>query len=846
MRCDQDPSAPDAPCRRCAKANRSCVYSQAPRKRQKKSDTRVADLEKKLDALTSAIQAQQYAQYGLPPLIYSQGRSPEDPNAAVPQQTEPNEGAYRGRDVPTPSSLTTTASATGLSPQSLDLPNKRRKTDSNTDPVAQRVSRESDSRQPPCFPPRKDEHNTYRSKDYTNRPSYDFASRYELWPLAREEQTARILSIVDESWHARIFDRFVNECVPTLPAVCLPPGTTAKEILDTKPILLLAILSTAGYGLLPAETSIELFHQMLEVVCEIAIRQGTSSLELVQALLVVVLWIKAPDRAEKMPERSGFYLTVHMAITMAIDLGLGRRYKPNRARKGFSLPERDISSIKPCNMPPDSDSIEARRTWLACFYCAAAASMALRRPNLLRWTAYMQECVEVLEKSPDALPSDALFCQYVRLQKICDEISVAFQMDDPSATAISISDPKVSYTIDVYEQKLKEWERNLSQELRGRKKLMFFYDVAILYLHEIALHVNHNVDDFQLPFTEEGLRSGSQHSEILTHRQMKSLEACLNAAHSVIATYCDFGVEAIGTTPTLFYFVRCMYALVVLIKMHLAVMTPGSEVAKIIKPENVRVIENMEKIWTLFQEMQRHPSHKAPPKAVRSLGMLRDWLVKHKDGDPPAKDTVTENIQNSKNRPFGRNPHGVPQGSSKLQVLSEAATAGHDHGSTLQQFSRHGSQSQQDSPSTNREGSLQESAWTFDSPDPFGRMGPHASSGRTSDTTPNATPQMGYYTGGTAGGQQQQPLAQSESGKAHNGFYTDMFGASTGMMPSAGESNDWAAGMDLDQLLNGAFEGFDASGDMGGWFLGDGIGAYQLPADGVAPTGNGSDNTGRW
>ena len=45
VRCDQDASHPEVPCRRCAKAGRQCVITQPTRKRQKKSDSRVAELE---------------------------------------------------------------------------------------------------------------------------------------------------------------------------------------------------------------------------------------------------------------------------------------------------------------------------------------------------------------------------------------------------------------------------------------------------------------------------------------------------------------------------------------------------------------------------------------------------------------------------------------------------------------------------------------------------------------------------------------------------------------------------------------------------------------------------------
>lgn len=58
VRCDQDPNNPDAPCRRCAKAKRPCIITAPSRKRQKKTDSRVAELERKIDALTATLHAQ--------------------------------------------------------------------------------------------------------------------------------------------------------------------------------------------------------------------------------------------------------------------------------------------------------------------------------------------------------------------------------------------------------------------------------------------------------------------------------------------------------------------------------------------------------------------------------------------------------------------------------------------------------------------------------------------------------------------------------------------------------------------------------------------------------------------
>lgn len=198
--------------------------------------------------------------------------------------------------------------------------------------------------------------------------------------------------------------------------------------------------------------------------------------------------------------------------------------------------------------------------------------------------------------------------------------------------------------------------------------------------------VNHNVDDFRMPFTEETLRSGLNHSETLTQKQMAALEACLNAAHRILDTFCSFSVETISGLPSLLFFVRCSYAVIVLIKMHLAVTTPGSELRKIIKPEDIKAKENIDRLWQTFDDMAKADLSKPLQKPLKILGLLKEWFNKHKDEDPKKE-------EHKKPALHGRNIHGST-GESGLQVLSEAATA----------------DSAQSKPNTN---------WTYESPMPI-------------------------------------------------------------------------------------------------------------------------------
>lgn len=103
-----------------------------------------------------------------------------------------------------------------------------------------------------------------------------------------------------------------------------------------------------------------------------------------------------------------------------------------------------------------------------------SVSMALRRPNLIRWTSFMDECIDVLETSPDACASDKSLCQWAKIQHIAEDIGIQFSMDDPSAQ-VWMSDPKVQYALKGFERQLEDWRKQLPTEFRTRESTRHIY-----------------------------------------------------------------------------------------------------------------------------------------------------------------------------------------------------------------------------------------------------------------------------------------------------------------------------------------------------------------------------------
>lgn len=257
-----------------------------------------------------------------------------------------------------------------------------------------------------------------------------------------------------------LFVRYTTQMCPHLPGVVLPPDMTAAELRATKPILFLAVMAAASSEMPTLQRA--LTKELMQVFAEKIIINGNKSLELVQALQVAVIWYWPPERFEELK----FYQLVHIAAVMAIEIGLGRRKAAKGGfRKHISYAWRDHPLRK--QPPPDPTTIEARRAWLSCYFMATNSSMALHRPNLIRWTPFIAECMEVLSSSPDAAPTDKYLCHLVWTHKLAEEVGIQFSMDDPTSTP-NLAESQTQNALKWFERELERYYNTIPKELQQR------------------------------------------------------------------------------------------------------------------------------------------------------------------------------------------------------------------------------------------------------------------------------------------------------------------------------------------------------------------------------------------
>jgi hypothetical protein len=466
VRCEPDPNNVDGPCKRCAKAHRNCVVTVPSRKRQKKTDSRVAELEKKIDALTASLQATKSSPL---PLAHASDNA-MDESRGMQTQNRPNpyqqvtNGGYGSPFAAKPEPPVHSHWAGFSRPPEFDMRTpsappmvvagqRRKYTDSREYPAA------SDSHSPSAgAPARKSVDGGLASRG--NGPNPFIAPQPWQKPPAMHEYADVVdRGLVTAEMASNMFNVFVERMCPHMPAIAFPPGTTAADIRKSKPTLFLAILSASSGMSHPALQKV-LTKEVMSIYADRIICNGEKTLEIIQALQVSALWYWPPEHFEELK----FYQLIHIAAVMAIDIGMGKKSKSS-TKKAAGLWRDHAWRRTPY---PDPESIESRRAWLSCYFLCCTASMGLRRPNLIRWTNFMADCVEVLENSHDAAPSDKALCQWVRSQHIAEEIGTQFSMDDPVAN-VSISDAKVQHALRGFERDLEKWSSQIPPEIQSSK-----------------------------------------------------------------------------------------------------------------------------------------------------------------------------------------------------------------------------------------------------------------------------------------------------------------------------------------------------------------------------------------
>lgn len=339
------------------------------------------------------------------------------------------------------------------------------------------------------------------------------------------------------------------------------------------PILLLSILvysvsqDMQGTDL---ETHDELVRETMRVLGEEVIARGQRSLELVQALLVAAFWSKYTRKGEQ----ASCYQIIQLAVDMAIDLGIA----------GFSLQPSPAAYF--CRLE-DATSLEARRTWLACYVALSTSSVSMRRPNAVPWNAHHEECLLCLESQSET--SDVLLCQIVRITQLIQEVFDQLHLFR-LATFVDSNDYSTHITIETMRNKVDVWTAQIPPGLLSSQTLRVWRHVAMIHVYEVVLHTRTNQSSFAAPFIpgRVPVKDFPMPANIIPPLR-SALEALVYHCHAVIDTASEMDPALVISLPTFSFAPTVLYALFVLVTTLAASTSPGNAYGKCLVRDNFQI-----------------------------------------------------------------------------------------------------------------------------------------------------------------------------------------------------------------------------------------------------------------
>ncbi|KAI1618975.1 hypothetical protein EDD37DRAFT_624261 [Exophiala viscosa] len=316
-------------------------------------------------------------------------------------------------------------------------------------------------------------------------------------------------------------NKFRDDYVEYFPFVVISPSLTAHKLRQERPILWMSIMAVTS----PYSTEqIYFSNEMRAIIGKEAFVEGTRNMDFLLAVLVYTSW----DRRFCFGKPVLIAL-VQLAVAIVYDLGLDKPPSEDPAM-AFAY------NLKGASKPPiiaRAPTLEERRALLGVFMLSSNSTRTFGRGSVMRWTAYLNECLRILE-TENELDSDAALVQLVKLRLISDRTR---DMAGPSADADVDLAAKLptDFYLKSLEAHLRSFKSSIPDGLSNRAILLME-----LYMTDFSIH-------------EVGLSQGTDIFDGSENRRMECLWTCLNALKSWIDVYSGIPLTQYPGFSTMIY-----------------------------------------------------------------------------------------------------------------------------------------------------------------------------------------------------------------------------------------------------------------------------------------------------
>ena len=288
-----------------------------------------------------------------------------------------------------------------------------------------------------------------------------------------DEDVPDVLDTLPLETANQLFSQYCREYVPEFPFVTFAPSETVSTMQINRPLTLKSLLAIT----LGREQNMQrkAINEICVVLKRSMMQRSGYNFDLLQAILIQCAFYHYQFRSHKQE----LYLFISFAITLSHELGIDKAPSARRV---------DMTAHGLATTAMEGIRFEQWRAILGVYYESAIFAQAFRKPRLMQYTRYMEQCRRRLSQGIE-LQTDYSIDIMISMQNVCLDALDTFTLYDFENVEVS-GDLAIKSLVHGFMERLRAIDEKANLQrggplLASEQRLLAY---AQSYVHEVAIH----------------------------------------------------------------------------------------------------------------------------------------------------------------------------------------------------------------------------------------------------------------------------------------------------------------------------------------------------------------------
>ncbi|KAG5809094.1 hypothetical protein H9Q74_000202 [Fusarium xylarioides] len=330
------------------------------------------------------------------------------------------------------------------------------------------------------------------------------------------------------------------------PYVIIPEGVTSLAVIQTSPMLLLAILVTSSWKLRDKQDHLN--QAFLKALGTKLVLEGDRDMDLLRGLMVYLNWI----HLHTAPKTQQAYRLASIAASIAVEFGITQRPGKNKHQQlnveTFNERPKGLSAVDTELWDPD-----ARRAYLGCYQMTTWYSIMTRKSSPLIYNDYLYTCAQSLATANET-PSDVDLVFHLEVAREAERAYTFFNYTDIQQTHF-MGEQHIQVYLNAFFIKVQDWRLRFPSSLTQDPCQRIWPWLLEAFVRELCL-------------------SGMTRSTEFSMARIRILMDALTSAKGYFDAFLAIPLESIPSLPST-HWALLSYSILLTASISLSIQTQG-------------------------------------------------------------------------------------------------------------------------------------------------------------------------------------------------------------------------------------------------------------------------------